>query len=243
MKNETKKRQQMYERTGNSYEVDRYGDCYKELYRQIRNETLSNIINQRLENKEPLRVLEIGCGTGLTLSHLASMNANMELHGLDFSPAMLSQAHQKLNESENSFGLVRGNVFTLPFNNESFDIVYSTRFIHQFKHEDKRIIYKEMSRILKPGGLTITEFYTPHNKLIRSIRGEKEDPLSYQCPSSSEVFDLTAGSCKKWPVRIVGLQAIYKVFGLQTLKWFISMTDKPVISMLREEYFVVTTKG
>jgi len=111
MKKETKRRQEMYAHFANSYEVARYGDKYKELYRQIRNETLITIINQQFGIKEPIRVLEIGCGTGLTLSYLAAIRSNIDLQGLDFSHTMLAQAHQKLSVSDNTFGLVQGNVF------------------------------------------------------------------------------------------------------------------------------------
>ena len=242
MKKETKKRQEMYAHFGSNYEVARYGDEFKEIYRQIRNETLLDIINQRYKNSEPIRVLEIGCGTGMTITFLASACNNMDLQGLDFSHTMLSQAYQKLDVSDRKFELVQGNVFDLPFDNNSFDVVYSTRFIHQFNQEEKKIIYKEMERIIQPGGLTITEFYTRHGKLLRNLRGEKENPLHYQCPTESEVCDLTAGSFKKWPVRMIGLRAVYKMFGMQALKFLISTTNIPILSLLREEYFVVTKK-
>lgn len=242
MKKETKKRQEMYADFGNNYEAARYGDEYKELYRQIRNETLITIINQHFDVKKTIQALEIGCGTGLTLSFLSATRSNIDLQGLDFSHTMLAQAHQKLDASDNAFGLIQGNVFSLPFDSDSFDVVYNTRFIHQFNHHEKQQIYKEMNRILCPGGVIISEFYTRHGTFLRSLRGEKEQPLPYQCPTASEVSEVVGKPCEKWPVRMIALRAIYKSFGSQVLKRFISMTHLPILSLLREEYFVVTKK-
>ena len=51
MRVETKNRKRMYDdHTGSSYEVARYGDPYKEQYRQIRNEALVDLISENLGN-------------------------------------------------------------------------------------------------------------------------------------------------------------------------------------------------
>ena len=232
----------MYKHTGGDYEVARYGDSYKELYRSMRNETLGSIIENEFNNTNSVRILELGCGTGLTLSYLSALPSNYELHGLDFSDIMLSQANQKLKVSNTPFVLVQGDVFSLPFPDGVFDIVYSTRFIHQFEHSSKKEIYNEIRRTLRPGGLIITEFYTPHNKAFLSLRGLKKYPTKTQCPSYSEVSDITSGRFKNNPVRMIGMSAITKIFGVKMLKHLTAMTANPVFSFLREEYFVVTKK-
>ena len=163
MKASTKKRKEMYDHiTGHNYENARYGTPHNELYRQMRNELLASVINEQIRSASQTRLLELGCGTGLTLAHLAKRPEQHELYGLDFSHTMLTQANQKLNESEIMFQLVQGDSFELPFHDDTFDVVYNTRFIHQFNHKDKISIYKEMMRILKPGGLIISEFYNRH---------------------------------------------------------------------------------
>ncbi|MDH3948521.1 MAG: class I SAM-dependent methyltransferase [Gammaproteobacteria bacterium] len=243
MREETRNRKRMYdEHTGSSYEADRYGDPYKEQYRQIRNEALVDLIGDNFGRSKPLRVLEIGCGTGMTLGYLASLPARHELHGMDFSQTMLSQARQKLNGLENPFRLAQGDSFELPFRENVFDVVYSTRFIHQFSHDDKKSIYREMLRVLKPGGLVINEFYSRHSKWSLYLRGLREYPTENQCPSKSEVDDIVGGPCARRPVRVVGLRAINNLFGEQALRHVISLASRPVLNILLEEYFVASRK-
>ena len=197
MKEEIRNRKKMYdERTGSSYEADRYGDPYKEQYRQIRNETLVDLISDNFGSNNSLRILEIGCGTGMTLAFLASLPCRHELHGMDFSHTMLSQAHQKLSGVDNPFRLVQGNCFELQFDENSFDVVYNTRFIHQFNHDDKKRIYAEMLRVLKQRGLVINEFYSRHSKWSLFLRGLKEYPTASQCPSQSEVGESRSESAR-----------------------------------------------
>ena len=133
MKAETRNRKRMYDdQTGSTYEEARYGDPYKEQYRQIRNKALAGLISENFGKDKSLRILEVGCGTGMTLTYLATLPALHELHGMDFSQTMLSQAHQKLAGVDNPFRLAQGDSFELPYSEDVFDVIYSTRFIHQF---------------------------------------------------------------------------------------------------------------
>ena len=230
------------EHTGSSYEADRYGDPYKEQYRQIRNEALVDLISENFGNNSTLRILEIGCGTGMTLTYLASLPCCHELYGLDFSQTMLSQAYQKLSGVDNPFRLAQGDSFELPFGENVFDVIYSTRFIHQFKHDDKKRIYREMLRVLKPGGMVVNEFYSRHSKWSLYLRGLREFPAENQCPSRREVNDIVGGPYTKRPVRVVGLRAINNLFGAQSLRYLTSLASKPAMNMLLEEYFVASKK-
>ena len=161
---------------------------------------------------------------------------------MDFSQTMLSQAHQKSSGVDNPFRLTQGNCFELQFDDNSFDVVYNTRFIHQFNHDDKKKIYKGMLRVLKPGGIVITEFYSRHSKWLLYLRGMKEYPSASQCPSQSEVKDIVGGHYTRRPVRVIGSRAISNLFGPRALRYVTSMASKPVLNMFMEEYFIASKK-
>lgn len=242
MKN-ARKRQSMYASTGDGYEAARYGDPYKELYREMRNETLLNTIDEHFGIETPLKILEIGCGTGVTLEYLAKLPSAHELYGLDFSSTMLSHAFQKLKALKNKFYLSQGDSFELPFPGSTFNVVYSTRFIHQFTHDQKKKIYKEILRILKPGGVIIIEFYTRHNKWLRYMRGLQEDLSLDQCPTLAEVRDIVGISFKVCPIRMIGLTTVVNLMGIKALRRLTSLTNKPLLRNLAEEYFVISGKN
>ena len=53
----------------------------------------------------------------------------------------------------------------IPFNDNSFDIVYTKSFVEHFYYPEK--IFKEIFRVLKPGGKIIT--LTPHWKFMSNF--------------------------------------------------------------------------
>jgi ubiquinone/menaquinone biosynthesis C-methylase UbiE len=84
------------------------------------------------------RVLEVGCGTGAILRNLQTPAS---LHGLDLDPAALAQCRIHAPGAT----LTRGDGLSLPYPNQTFDIVYSHFFLLwvsdplQALHEMKRV--------------------------------------------------------------------------------------------------------
>lgn len=237
-----RKREAMYEQFGPVYEQARYGDPFKELYRKLRNEVLLDIVTSVSKPGVRLRILEIGCGTGLTLRYMARQFAKAEIFGMDFSEAMLSQANEKRIADDDAFCVVRGDAFNLPFTDASFDVVYSTRFIHQFSHAEKCRIFAEIHRVLVPGGLSATEFYTRHGRLSRRLRGVTETPSPHQCPTLDEIRDLLGDNVTLHPVRMMGIRAVARLLGEGALRQITALTRYAPLRMLAEEYFVVAGK-
>ena len=62
------------------------------------------------------RILDIGCGTGLSLEPL--LDRGLNLTGIDASPYMLDKAHERLG---NQVALHRGVAEDLPFEDNAFD--------------------------------------------------------------------------------------------------------------------------
>jgi ubiquinone/menaquinone biosynthesis C-methylase UbiE len=53
-----------------------------------------------VKTHEFARVLEIGCGTGLDLAHFGSIYPEREIHGIDVSAAMVTQAAKKIQDQQ-----------------------------------------------------------------------------------------------------------------------------------------------
>ncbi len=77
------------------------------------------------------RVLDVGCGTGLFLEHLARDYGELELVGFDLSSEMLEQARKHNPGVE----LVQGSVYAIPFDDASFDVVLNTISCHFYLWE------------------------------------------------------------------------------------------------------------
>jgi ubiquinone/menaquinone biosynthesis C-methylase UbiE len=116
-----------------------------------------------LKNK---KVLDWGCGSGLYIKKLKKRCKNLK--GFDISPEMIKIA----KEVNPSIELKIGSGTNIPFN-ERFDIVYASLAIHYIK--DLNPVFKELKRIVKPGGYFL--FSTGHPTLKASekkrIKGKK----------------------------------------------------------------------
>lgn len=94
-------------------------------------------------------VLDVACGFGNTA--ITARRLGAKVTGIDITPKLLAFAREE--ESIAGFGDIvwkEGNAESLPFEDESFDVVLST-FGHMFALNQESTA-KEMLRVLKKGG-------------------------------------------------------------------------------------------
>lgn len=91
--------------------------------------------------------LEVAIGTGANLSHYP---ADVELTGIDWSPAMLEVARRQTARADRAVTLRQADATALPFPAESFDTVVSTFALCCIP--DERAALVEALRVLRPGG-------------------------------------------------------------------------------------------
>ena len=104
----------------------------------------------RLVNVKPVdSVLDVACGFGNTT--ITARRAGAKVTGIDITPELLTQAKEEESIARVSgIDWREGNAESLPFEDESFDIVLST-FGHMFALNQKTTA-NEMQRVLKKGG-------------------------------------------------------------------------------------------
>jgi len=89
-----------------------------------------------------MRILDLGCGTGLMLEHLSRLHCAV---GLDFSPLALEFSRERGAKQ-----LVRADVTALPHDEAGFDIVTALDLAEHV--EDEAALLSEIVRVLRPGG-------------------------------------------------------------------------------------------
>jgi ubiquinone/menaquinone biosynthesis C-methylase UbiE len=101
------------------------------------------------------RLIEIGCGMGTDLLQFARGGAHCT--GVDLTPRSieLSRLHFDLYQMRADFVLTDAE--TLPFADESFDVVYSNGVLHHTPRTAAAI--REAHRILRPGGVAKVMLY------------------------------------------------------------------------------------
>ena len=119
------------------------------------------------------QVLEIAIGTGRNLPFYP---ANVQITGIEISPAMLKIASQRAQSLGRQVELVGGDAQVLPFPDQHFDSVVCT--ISLCSIPDERQAIAEVWRVLRPGGYFIAlEHVRSPNPIIRG-RERLLEPLA-----------------------------------------------------------------
>lgn len=109
------------------------------------------------------RVLEVGCGTGLILGRLAA-HASKAL-GIDLSGGMLERARAR------GLAVAQATATRLPFADGAFDVVVSFKVLAHVEAIGEAL--DEMSRVTRPGGRLLLEFYNRRSVrwLVKRLAG------------------------------------------------------------------------
>lgn len=107
----------------------------------------------------PASILDLGCGTGLELSHIFRRVPNAHITGIDLSGHMLLLLRRRYRRHLNRIQLVQGSYEAVPLPEASFDYAVSVMSLHHFKPDRKSAIYGRIRRALKPGGLYVEGDY------------------------------------------------------------------------------------
>ncbi len=105
------------------------------------------------------KVLEIGCGLGTMLMNWAQQGAICT--GVDLNTTSIEQSKQRFKLLNLDATIQQEDATRLPFEDNSFDYVYSWGVLHHSPNID--VSFKELFRVLKPGGEYGIMLYNRHS--------------------------------------------------------------------------------
>ncbi len=162
-----------------------------------------NAVQRLIDRTRPGRILEIAPGPARLTRDLRSSGL---LVPLEFNESMIQQGRMVCGSAH----WVRGNGFQLPFA-DSFDVVYSFRFVRHFHRADRQRLYGEIRRSLRSGGYFIMD--AVNERISRPLR--EAHPEAY--PIYDKLYrpdDLTA-ELKEMGFEIVELRPVQKHYNWQ----------------------------
>jgi SAM-dependent methyltransferase len=93
-------------------------------------------------------VLDVACGTGNAA--IAAAEAGARVTGLDLTPELFVRGRERAAKAGVEIEWVEGDAESLPFPDESFDVVHSTFGCMFAPRQDA--VAREIARVLRPGG-------------------------------------------------------------------------------------------
>ena len=106
--------------------------------------------------RSEIKILEVGCGTASNLWFFAL--EGFDVYGIEGSAAAIETAKNRFQEDDITGDLRVGDFTSLPFEDETFDLVIDRGALTCCGTQDMRIAIKEIHRCIKPNGKFL---YTP----------------------------------------------------------------------------------
>jgi tRNA (cmo5U34)-methyltransferase len=152
---------------------------------------------KRVPTTKGIKLLDLGCGTGLELDEIFKVNPTVQVTGIDLTESMLEKLRQKHVTRKKQLNLILADYFKYDFGINVFDIVLSMQTLHHFPREDKIKLYKKIKAALKPDGFYIEsdymaptqefeDFHFAENKRLRAEQGITKGYFHYDIPYTVE---------------------------------------------------------
>ena len=127
------------------------------------------------------RVLDVGCANGYSsFKQLGRCSNIASITGIDFAENMVAQANntKRVKGLGEAISFEVGDIRSLRFPDDSFDVVYTTRVVINLPSwDEQKIALNECLRVVKPGGKVIfSEAFWEPLMLLNALRLFKQLP-------------------------------------------------------------------
>ena len=127
--------------------------------------SMSKYIRHMFPDFKPKKILDVGCTIGHNTLPLAQEFTEAEVHAVDVAAPGLRYAHARAQSLGVPVHFSQQNGENLDFEDNSFDLVFSSMFLHELPLESIKNFLKEAHRVLRPGGLMLNMELPPNNNM------------------------------------------------------------------------------
>lgn len=132
--------------------------------------TMARLVRDKYHGLEVRKVLDIGCTVGHNTTPWAEVFPGAEVHAVDVAAPCLRYGHARARALGRAVHFHQMDATNLKFPDETFDVVWSSMFLHEVPLKDIRRVLREARRVLRKGGLMI-HMELPPNKALPAYDG------------------------------------------------------------------------
>lgn len=134
--------------------------------------TLRQKYHEVLQGKiavSPKKILDVGCGVGLSTFALADTFKDADMTGLDLSPYFLAVAKYQGQKQQRRINWLHQAGENTHLDGESLDLVSCFLVFHELPQEASRKIIEEAYRLVKPGGYFALMDMNPQSEVYQKM--------------------------------------------------------------------------
>ena len=132
-----------------------------EFFTEVKTDWILYLTRRFLGKLSKLKVLDVGCGVGITDHYLTPHFK--KVYGIDLSQGVVKKAAFLNPEAEYRYYAGK----KLPYPDNSMDVTFAVCVLHHVEPEGVRHFTEEMMRVTKKGGLVMVFEHNPLNPLTR----------------------------------------------------------------------------
>jgi ubiquinone/menaquinone biosynthesis C-methylase UbiE len=127
--------------------------------------SMAHYIRRRYPDFHPRAILDTGCTIGHNTAPWAWTYPEAEVHAIDVAAPGLRYGHARAAMQGAPIHFHQMNADALDFPDESFDVVFSSMFLHELSLKTIDRAFAEMRRVLRPGGLMLHMELPPNGQM------------------------------------------------------------------------------
>ncbi len=128
-------------------------------------QSMSQYIRHTYPDFKPESILDLGCTIGHNTCAWKHTYPDARVVGIDVAPACLRYAHARAESQGTAVDFEQADATALPYEDNSFDVVFSSMFLHELSVRNIRKVFAEAHRVLRPGGLMLHMELPPNDSL------------------------------------------------------------------------------